>query len=298
MALLRATAEIAGQTGLQPVAAHFDHSLRPESRDDAAWVAREAEKSGLKVICGQGDVPSFAAEKRIGIEEAARRLRYEFLVQTAGQFGASFVATAHTADDQSETILFHILRGTGLRGLQGIPPRRRLSEGLTLVRPLLGVSRAEIEDYLDSLGQEFLHDATNTDRSRTRNRLRHDLLPLLRETVNPRVDEALRRLGAQAAEQAALLRRQARKELGQALIESTPAVIRFRCQRLKTRPRPVIRETIALAWRRAGWPRQAMSSSHWNRIADLVTGSGRQTLPGGTDARSRQGELTLRRSNG
>jgi hypothetical protein len=120
-------------------------------------------------------------------------------------------------------------------------------------------------------------------------------MPRLREGVNPRLDGSLRRLARQAGEASEYLSRCARRELRTAVVELTPEVIRLRCKRLRTRPRALVRETVALAWRRAGWPRQAMGFAHWDALASLVTDGGRRTLPGGTDARRRRGELILRR---
>jgi tRNA(Ile)-lysidine synthase len=273
--------------------AHLDHALRPESAEDAAWVAAQAAALGIGCVVARVDVRGAAAGR--GVEEVGRRLRYEFLARVAEQVGAGFVATAHTADDQAETVLFNALRGTGLRGLRGIPARRRLSKGVAIVRPLLGVTRREVEEHLAALGQAFLTDLSNRDAAYTRNRLRNDLMPRLREGVNPRLDESLRRLAGQAEEVAEFLTRCARRELRAAAVEMTEEVIRLRCDRLRTRPRVLVREVIALAWRRAGWPRQAMGFAHWDALAGIAIDGGRRTLPGGTDARRRRGELVLRR---
>ncbi|MBX3469768.1 MAG: tRNA lysidine(34) synthetase TilS [Planctomycetes bacterium] len=134
------------------------------------------------------------------LEAAARAVRYRFLLGVAVERGADRVAVGHTADDQAETVLLRALRGAGLAGLSGIPRRRALGEGVVLVRPLLRATRAEVEDYLRARGLDRLvvEDGSNRDRRFLRNRLRHDVLPLLREQVNPRADEALRRLAAQA----------------------------------------------------------------------------------------------------
>ncbi len=136
-----------------------------------------------------------------------------FCETTAERHSISRVATAHTADDVVETVLHHLLRGTSLDGLRGIARRRRLSPDVTLLRPLLDVRRSEIESFLESLGQTFLTDATNADVSFTRNRLRHEVLPMLRNAVNPQVDDALLRLAQQAAEASALVKRLARRVL-------------------------------------------------------------------------------------
>ena len=139
-----------------------------------------------------------APERPAHFEADARRARYAWLAEVARRRGASVVAVGHTRDDQAETILHRILRGTGLRGLAGIPRCRPLADGVTLVRPLLDVGREELRAYLDGLGQPWREDATNADPSRTRARLRHDLLPRLAEDFNPDVAEALVRLGALA----------------------------------------------------------------------------------------------------
>ncbi|MGC1274843.1 MAG: tRNA lysidine(34) synthetase TilS [Planctomycetaceae bacterium] len=295
MALLRAACRLADRDGLTFAVAHLDHALRPESADEARCVAAFATEQSLDVFVERIDVHSVAHQTSRGIEETARRLRYEFLTQAAIQFEAAFVATAHTADDLAETVLFHALRGTGLRGLRGIPVRRRLTESVVLVRPLLGVSRSDVERYLAAIGQTYLTDPSNADPAFTRNLLRREILPRLRETVNPRLDEALLRLAQQATEASSLVIRLARNELRHALVESTPTQIRLRTRRLASRPRAVVRETVALAWRRAGWPRQRMSFAHWNAIAAIVVHGGRRSLPGRTDVRRSRGELILRR---
>ena len=185
VALLRGLAglKVGGEGKL--VVGHFNHRLRGEESDgDEQFVARLAEELGLGLECGRleaGDIDACPD----GIEEAARRQRYRFLTETAERVGARYVACAHTADDQVETVLHRILRGTGIAGLAGIPRCRRLSPAVTLIRPLLEVRRAELVDYLASLGQSYREDSSNLDRRFTRNRIRHDLLPQLAKDFNP-----------------------------------------------------------------------------------------------------------------
>lgn len=295
VAMLRATLAIAEKNGLEPILAHYDHGLRLGSANDAVWVENLANSLGMRSVIERGDVAAAAARGQRGVEETARAMRYAFLIRVSEQNSAPFLATAHTANDLAETVLFHVLRGTGVRGLKGIPVKRRISAQVTVVRPLLDVSRGEVEAYLKNLGQPFLIDPTNASGEFTRNRIRNEVLPPLRETINPGIDKALCRLSRQAGEISQLLSSFARKELRRTLLESTPNLIRLNSRRLTTRSRPVIRETVVLAWRRAGWPRQAMSFDHWDAIADIVVHGGRRTLPLKTDARRRQGELILRR---
>src|SRR3954447_11968021 len=189
--LLRALHALAPGLGLGLSVAHLDHGARGEAaRGDAAFVADLAAALGLPFDLGRwrpGRPGHFEAD--------ARRARYAWLVEVARARGASAVAVGHTRDDQAETILHRIVRGTGLRGLAGIPRRRTLAEGVSLVRPLLGVTRAEVRGYLAAIGQPHRDDDSNDDLSRTRARIRHDLLPRLAREYNPRVAEALVRLG-------------------------------------------------------------------------------------------------------
>ena len=192
--LLHRCLEGAAGHGYAVCAAHYDHGLRgEESARDSRFVADMCRGLGVECLTGRGDVRSYARERRLGTEEAARELRYAFLQEAAGKMGAQLIATAHNAGDNAETMLLALARGAGLRGLGGIPPRRG-----NIVRPMLAVTRAEVEEYLAARGIAHVEDSTNALDDYARNRLRHHVLPLLRE-LNPRFDTA-------AARAAALLR--------------------------------------------------------------------------------------------
>ena len=298
MAMLRASAAIAGKISIDLVVGHLDHAVRAESCDDANWVAEQAGDLGLDCKIARIDVAAEAARRGRGIEETARRVRYEWLAAAARDAGAASVATAHTANDSAETILFHLLRGTGLAGCRGIAPSRKLTAKVRLVRPMLSVSRDDVLAYLTEIGQQFREDPTNADLGHTRNRIRHQILPELRESINPRLDQALVRLAEQSRETQALLARIARRELKQSLIEMGPERIRLDIWDLGARRAIIVRETLRLAWRRAGWPRQAMSAAHWDALATLVREGGRRTLPGDIDAHASGGELVITRAAG
>src|SRR5207244_6544441 len=135
---------------------------------------------------------------------------YDWLTVVAQETGAAWIATGHTADDQAETVLHHILRGTGLSGLRGIALRRPLTHGTDLIRPLLRVTRAQVLDYLSAEGQPYCEDQSNSDLDYTRNRLRHELLPHLAEHYNSAVRSVLARLAEQAEEVYAELEERAR----------------------------------------------------------------------------------------
>ena len=175
--------------------AHYNHRLRGEESDrDEDFVRSLCARLGVKFIRGEGDVSAFARENGLGCEEAARRLRYEFLESAARAENCGRIATAHNANDNAETVLLNLARGAGLRGLCGIPPVRGM-----IVRPLLGTTREEIEEYLRENGLSHVEDSTNAADDYSRNRLRHRVTPVLREINSGavtnifRASESLRR---------------------------------------------------------------------------------------------------------
>lgn len=175
-------------------AAHFDHQTRDgQSAEDAAFVEAMAGRLGLPFHLERRAVEAEADASPLSFEEYAREARYAFLLRVAKERDCGLVVTGHNADDQAETLLMRLLRGTAPSGLAGIPGARR--EGHTaIVRPLLHVSRADIEAYLDEQGLDYRTDASNRDILFTRNRVRHELLPFLEQCYNPRVRHALLRL--------------------------------------------------------------------------------------------------------
>ncbi|MGJ3238347.1 MAG: tRNA lysidine(34) synthetase TilS [Anaerolineae bacterium] len=175
--------------------ATLNHGLRPEAHDDVVFVQVCADRWQVPCTIGQVNVPQIARKQGIGIEAAARRARYDFLAQTAHTIGASVILTAHHADDQSETILMHILRGAGSQGLQGMSMLGTVPNhpDLTLMRPFLHISRTEIERYCTQYNLQARIDPTNFDTDYLRNEIRHEILPRLRQ-INPQLDQALARL--------------------------------------------------------------------------------------------------------
>ncbi|MFQ3536829.1 MAG: tRNA lysidine(34) synthetase TilS [Aggregatilineales bacterium] len=192
LALLHILKVLQGELGITLQAATLDHGLRGgQGAADAAFVAQIAAGWGIPCTAGRADVPDLAARWRLGMEAAARRARYAFLSACAAQIGAQCIATAHQRDDQAETILLHLIRGSGLAGLRGILPCSQ-RDGLRVVRPLLTIGRDELEAYVRGLGIAARQDASNYDTQYARNKVRHAILPLLRE-INPAVAAALAR---------------------------------------------------------------------------------------------------------
>lgn len=179
--------------GYRLVVAHFDHCLRPSSAEDAEFVRQQAGSRHLPFTSTQRDIAVFAREARLSVEEAARKARYQFLFEQAASFEAQAVAVAHTADDQVETVLMHLLRGAGLGGLKGMvfhASGREWGSRLPLVRPLLATWREEVLTYCRERNLEPRMDESNQDTAFFRNRLRWELLPTL-QSYNPRIKKVL-----------------------------------------------------------------------------------------------------------
>lgn len=186
---------LARRKGLSVVLVHMDHGLRRSAARDAAFVAGLARKLGLPLVLRRLPVSRTAARERRSLEDAGRKLRYRTLASLARRLGARKVATGHHLDDLAETLILHLLRGTRAKGLAGIPPARRLEKGITLVRPLLALTRAEVLAYLEAFGLDWREDETNRSLEFTRNWVRHEALPFL-EKKSPRLREHLAALSA------------------------------------------------------------------------------------------------------
>ena len=205
-ALLHALIALQPTTGLNLHVAHLNHDFRgQEAEDDAAFVAQMACRLNLPSTVEEADPIAYQRERGISsFEEAAREVRYRFLTQLANRIGAYAIALGHTADDQAETILMHIIRGTGISGLRGMqelsPWRDAPNQEIALLfRPLLQATRSETRAYCLELKKPFREDSTNSSLRFTRNRIRHKLLPILRD-YNPQIRDALVRIGRASTE--------------------------------------------------------------------------------------------------
>jgi tRNA(Ile)-lysidine synthase len=208
MALLQGANAIAPDRGWHLVVAHLDHGLRPESAADATFVAETADALGLAWEVRRTDVGAEATASGRGIEEAGREARYAFLEWVAAGIGpGALVATAHTADDLAETVLFNLTRGSGQRGLRGMPARRG-----RIVRPLLHARRSALRAALDEAEIPYRDDPTNRDTDRARAYLRATVLPVL-EDLNPEAVAAIGRYAGLAADEDTFLDTLAAKEL-------------------------------------------------------------------------------------
>ena len=315
VALLDALIHLAEPLRLAVHAAHLDHRLRPDSGEDAAFVADLAARLGVPVTLGQGDVAGYAEKARLSLEEAARRLRYAFLGAVARQQGARRVAVAHHLQDQAETVLLNLLRGAGLAGLRGMAPLAPLppapdevwaggwlsgvepptahtkrSQDVALARPFLQLPKADILAYVAGRELPFREDPSNRDPRFTRNRIRHELLPLL-ATYNPAVVESLGRMARRLADDLAYLEEQV-GELWQYTVHMVADGLELDLNMLTQQPMAVQRQLVRLAVDSLRGLRD-VSAEHIEAVVDLAnageTGE-RRSLPGLT---ARRGYRTL-----
>jgi len=272
------------------VIAHLNHRLRGVESDADEQFVRDlhARSSEVQLAVRRADVGRIATEAGENLEATARRERYRFLADVAGEHGIGCIATAHTANDQAETVLHRLIRGTGLQGLRGIAARRRLQPGVELVRPMLDISRAEILAYLAEINQPYREDRSNFDVRFTRNRIRHELLPLLESSYNPNVAAQLCGVAKQATESFVDVRRRARRLLSACELPPAGPMRILDSERLSAAPRDLRREALRLLWHREAWPLSRMRFTEWDRVAAVAAGELTAVdLPGRLHARRR-----------
>jgi tRNA(Ile)-lysidine synthase len=296
VAMLRALVAVRAAGAGRMIVAHFNHRLRGAKSDaDEQFVRDLAQSLALDARFAKSRSQHSAETSGRAWEEAARDERYGFLTQAAGELGARYIAMAHTADDQVETVLHRLIRGTGIAGLAGIPRVRPLGAA-SLIRPLLGVKRGEVLAYLLKLGQDYRVDQTNAEPLATRNRIRLELLPQLRESYNANVDEAIRNLARLAGEAQQVIEERA-QELAERAATRTNEGIEINCRALSRESLHLVRECLVQLWRSAGWHEQAMGFAQWQMLAEMTTAdapaSSARMLPGGIRAERKQEWLRL-----
>lgn len=290
------------------IVAHFNHQWRgAESDGDQEFVRQLAKSYGVPFELGQagesGPISKTDSKSKLNSnssgesrEGVARRERYNFLVQVAGKHQARHIVTAHTRDDQIETLLFRFLRGTGIRGLSGIPAFSSLDH-ISLVRPMLDVSRIQIEKYLAENSLEYRTDSSNQDESFSRNKIRNELIPLLESEYrfNP---ESLIGLSHQASQTSQWIDSQLENSIESAVqLGDGQAVIDL--QLASTQSLPLLRELYVKIWKTFDWPRRDMSFEKWNLLAQSTIDrtSEIQTMPGNIRFENDGKQVRLRRTN-
>lgn len=276
---------LARQEDLTVRAAHFNHQLRGKEADgDEQFVRELCGAWNIPLFVGRGDVKAFARAEKRSVEEAGRVLRYEFLQETAEREGCGLIATAHNADDNAETMLLSLIRGTGLTGLTGIPFRRE-----NLVRPLLGVTRQEILSYLDRHDLPHREDSSNSDEAYARNRLRAQVMPVLRQ-LNSRAVEHMAGTAAQLSELDRYLDETVRGLLAPA--EESPGRVSLPVEALSGAPKALRPRMVLRLLDRLGAGRRDVRSVHLKAVLSLSPG-GSLDLPHGVTARREYDTLIL-----
>jgi len=200
VALLRLFLQLRHELGVVLSVVHFNHRLRgTESDEDQSFVAELAARHKIEFHCSGGDVVEHGVERRLSLETAAREMRYEWFWRLLRERDLNRIATAHTLDDQAETVVLRLARGAGSRGLAGIYPRLTPANAQfsgsgaapTIIRPLLSIGRKQLEEYLGQIGQGWREDESNRDPRHARNRVRHGILPCLERDLNPSIREVL-----------------------------------------------------------------------------------------------------------
>ena len=277
--------------------AHFNHELRgADAEHDAAFVRAAADSLSIPCTIASKDVASIAKGESGGIEEVSRRERYAFFERVCMKIGSCVVAVGHQADDNAETILHRILRGTGLRGLPGIPRTRPISKGseVRVVRPLLRTTRSELLAFVADNGIAFREDRSNASNEPMRNRIRNVILPQIESDVNPQVRDALTRLGEQAQWLREFLEETVQRTFETLIVSRTDQVLVVNADALARKSRIVQTEIIRLAYAAFGLGEQDLAFAHLVSALDLVAdpASGRQIqLPGGMTVEKRYRQL-------
>lgn len=301
MALLHVLMQLSGplEWRFKLHVAHLNHGLRGEEAiADAAFV--QAACDGLSIPCtiDHRDIGGSAASEGLSIEEMSRRERYAFFERVCLQTGIRTVALAHHADDNAETILHRVLRGTGLRGLAGIPRSRPLSQGsqIRVIRPLLSFTKADLRAYLEDAGIIYREDISNTSNEPMRNRIRNVILPQVETLINPQVRDALTRLGQQARWLDEFLGETIQRTFETLVVNRTDRTLVMNADAVLRKSRIIQAELIRTAYTSFGLGEQDLSFSHMAAVLDILAdpASGRQIqLPGGVVVEKRYRQLTF-----
>ena len=280
MSLLYALFNLKNKLGITLFAAHLNHMIRgDEAFRDEEFVKKQCEKLEVPLFCERIVVPAFAREHKISTELAAREVRYDFLSRVSR--GA--VATAHTANDNLETLLFNLTRGSALKGLCGIPPKRGI-----FIRPLILCTRAEIEEYCRKNGIEYVTDSTNLSDDYTRNKIRHKVIPVLKQ-INPTAEKAAARTAAELCEDNAFLEECADKYLSEYMNRGSLDISAL--------PKAPIAKRAIKRFAEISAPELSLDNLHILEIYRICTEGGRTGLPLEFSAEVKDGRLFITNNN-
>jgi tRNA(Ile)-lysidine synthase len=302
MALLHSLHGMQGM-GTRFVVAHFNHAMRGEESDaDERFVREESQRLGIECVVRRASQEQMSGRS----ENRLRIIRHNYLVEVAAKHSANWIALAHHADDCVETFLNNLLRGSGPSGLAGIPIVRQLNAMTRLVRPLLRVTRVQIMQYMSEQNLSYRLDRSNASCEYTRNRIRHELLPLLRSFAgSDALDRRLFQASELIAEEHAVVSSLAKDWLlqcgyrnGETTAE-TDALFSIPLKSCMEVEWPIVRHALTIVWHEKKWPMREMSLRHWRRLRLLIESAPQSThpkrmdLPGGIVVKYRRGLLTI-----
>lgn len=254
---------------LRVLIAHLDHKFRgEESKADRVFCESLAKKYGLEIIWEEIDVPKIAKEKGISPEEAARFERYDFFKRIAKEKGADKIAVGHTRDDQAETVLMRIIRGAGMKGLGGISPVKDI-HGSIIIRPLIEVSRKEVEDFIKEERLESRKDSSNEKTVFTRNKIRLELIPLLEKDFNPNIKEVLANMAENLQIEDEFLSKYAKRKF-KSVSKIKRAEILIDIKRFKKHPEAIRKRILRAAMEELKGDLRRLTYQHWKEMEELI----------------------------
>lgn len=265
---------------------HLNHGLRDSESDlDQRCVELACEQFRLPFVTKTLADGQIDGVKKQTIEEAARSIRYQWLEETALATGSTAIATGHHADDQIETVLHHLIRGTGLRGLQGMQRERYLPMGIRLLRPLLPFSRNQLQSYADHWQIAIREDSTNVDTTFTRNKIRHQLIPTATTQDGADLIRTVSQLGSSATDGISVLDRISLELASSSIVTRTANHVLLRVSPLGKMPDLVRSHFFTWLWIQQAWPRKKMATSHWQKLSEATKKAAplRFQLPGRVD---------------
>lgn len=258
--------------------AHLNHGFRPESVEEASFVEGLAEGYGLSIIAAAPNVKAAIEQKGLSLQEGAREVRYEFLDQSAVQMGANKIAVGHHADDQAETVLYNFLRGAGIKGLGGMAPQRG-----NVIRPLIELSRKEIEEYCEKRRLKFCLDPSNQKQVYLRNKIRLGLIPYLEKEYNPQIRPGISRMSEVFRDEEAFINEKVNLAWDDMVLSQDNRVINLDRTKFIGAPKAIQRRIIRKGWALIKIEKYGLAFEHVERVLDFLTTNmpgSRLQLPG------------------
>ncbi len=297
--LLLALYSLGKELGVKVLCAHLNHQLRgAESNKDEAYVIKLSDKLNIPILVESRDVEVFAKKNKFSIEQAARELRYDFLLGAAKEVGANKIATGHTRDDQAETVLMRLLRGAGLKGLRAIPPVRKLSSNVHIIRPLIDVSKKEITSFLRRRNIKSRLDSTNKKDIFLRNKIRHNLIPYLEKHYSLKIKDILARTANNLDGDYSYLMKQQRRIFKKISSVKNNKNVTLPIKDLRTLDIALKRGVIRLAIEAVKGDLKNIDYRHWNEIEDLILKRKAKSevhLPGGINVVKKERSIVFKR---